>query len=190
MKAIDLRIEKWKKRLLDIGKRNRLINYRETKRSNIKITAPDIEDLYKKLVINEEALEFPFLVDDDEEDEVSSSEDVVSVAGDLETNRSIKEQQKTLRNLRNKAKTAIEEQGVNILYMSFGFLKWKESNDSDQTITSPVVLVPVRLILESIDSPFVLSLHEDEIVINPTLVFLPGLSVKELLMLRDRLHVC
>lgn len=37
MAAIDVRIDKWKKRLLDLGKRNRLINYRETKRSNIKI---------------------------------------------------------------------------------------------------------------------------------------------------------
>lgn len=169
MASIDLRIEKWKKRLLDLGKRNRLINYRETKRSNIKITVPDIEDLYKRLVINEEALEFPFMIDDNEEDTDSDKEDVVSFAGDLETNRSIKEQLKTLRNLRNKAKTAIEEQGVNILYLSFGFLKWKEYNDSDQTLTSPIVLVPVRLLLESIDSPFVLSLHEDEIVINPTL---------------------
>ncbi|WP_092472891.1 DUF4011 domain-containing protein [Desulfotruncus arcticus] len=45
----------------------------------------------------------------------------------------------------NQAKTAIEEQGVNILYLSFGFLKWKEINESEQIITSPIVLVPVIL---------------------------------------------
>lgn len=38
-------------------------------------------------------------------------------------------------------------------------------------ITSPIVLVPVSLTLEFITSPFVLRLHEDEIVINPTLKY-------------------
>lgn len=170
MAAIDVRIDKWKKRLLDLGKRNRLINYRETKRSNIKIVSPDLAELFRLLVVNETALEFPFpyeeLDDEDEED----AEPFTSL-GELQTNQSIKEQQKTLRNLRNKAKTALEEQGVNILYLSFGFLKWKESLDSDQTITSPIVLVPVTLTLESITSPFVLRLHEDEVVINPTLKY-------------------
>ena len=53
MANVDVNIEKWKKRLLDLGKKNRLINYRETKRSNIKITSPNSAELYSKLVINE-----------------------------------------------------------------------------------------------------------------------------------------
>jgi very-short-patch-repair endonuclease len=172
MSALDKRIDKWKNRLLDLGKRNRLINYKETKRSNIKIISPDLEELYTKIVINEQALEFPFPRNDEDEDtEDNNVESIIISNGDIQTSQSIKEQQKTLRNLRNKAKTAIEEQGVNVLYLSFGFLKWKESNDSDTYITSPIVLVPVSLILESITSPFVLRLHEDEIVTNPTLKY-------------------
>ncbi|WP_407311770.1 DUF4011 domain-containing protein [Desulfosporosinus sp. SB140] len=170
MTVIDIRIDKWKKRLLDLGKRNRLINYRETKRSNIKIVSPDLADLYISLVHNGNDLAFPFPTDENYEDHGDESNSLVN-KGDLESNRSIKEQQKTLRNLRDKAKTAIEEQGVNILYLSFGFLKWKESSDSEQIITSPIVLVPVILKLESISSPFVLSLHDDEIVSNPTLIY-------------------
>ncbi|MBN2981530.1 DUF4011 domain-containing protein [Cohnella algarum] len=170
MAAIDVRIDKWKKRLLDLGKKNRLINYRETKRSNIKIVAPDLAELFRLLVVNETALEFPFPFEDFDDDEDEVSEPYTS-SGDLQTNQTIKEQQKTLRNLRNKAKTALEEQGVNILYLSFGFLRWKENQDSDQIITSPIVLVPVSLTLESITSPFVLRLHEDEVVVNPTLKY-------------------
>ncbi|SDJ82459.1 DUF4011 domain-containing protein [Paenibacillus naphthalenovorans] len=170
MAAIDVRIDKWKKRLLDLGKKNRLINYRETKRSNIKIVAPDLAELFRLLVVNETALEFPFPFEDFDDDEDEVSEPYTST-GDLQTNQTIKEQQKTLRNLRNKAKTALEEQGVNILYLSFGFLRWKENQDSDQIITSPIVLVPVSLTLESITSPFVLRLHEDEVVVNPTLKY-------------------
>lgn len=170
MAAIDVRIEKWKKRLLDLGKRNRLINYRETKRSNIKIVSPDLAGLYKRLVINENALEFPYPIDENYDGFDEDSYSAIS-NGDLQTNRTIKEQQKTLGNLRDKAKTATEEQGVNILYLTFGFLKWKESLESEQIITSPIVLVPVTLMLESIASPFVLTLHEDEIVVNPALIY-------------------
>jgi hypothetical protein len=79
--------------------------------------------------------------------------------------------QKTLKVLRDKAKTAIEEQGVNILYLSFGFIKWTESPSSDYWFNSPILLVPASLTIEAITSPYVLSLHEDEIVINPTLCY-------------------
>mgnify|MGYP000975953631 CR=1 FL=1 len=59
MAEIDVRIENWKKRLLDLGKRNRLINYKETKRSNINIISPCLADLYEALVTKEIALSFP-----------------------------------------------------------------------------------------------------------------------------------
>ena len=36
---------------------------------------------------------------------------------------------------------------------------------------SPIVLVPVSITIESLTSPYVLNLHEDEIVINPTLSY-------------------
>lgn len=170
MSTVDIRIDTWKKKLLDLGKKNRLINYRETKRSNIKIISPSLVELFQQLVVNETPLEFPFPFEDFQDEEVENTELYISV-GDIQTNQTFKEQQKTLRNLRNKAKTALEEQGVNILYLSFGFLKWKENHDSDQIITSPIALVPVTLTLESISSPFVLRLHEDEVIINPTLKY-------------------
>ena len=87
------------------------------------------------------------------------------------TNKSVKDQQATLRNLRNKAKTVMEEQGVNVLYLSFDFLRWTETAQSSDFLDSPLILVPVTLTWESITAPFVLSLHEDEIVINPTLTY-------------------
>ncbi len=38
--GIDQKVEIWKNKLLDLGKRNRLINYRETKRSTLSIKTP------------------------------------------------------------------------------------------------------------------------------------------------------
>ncbi len=55
------------------------------------------------------------------------------------------EMETRLRSLRNKAETAIEETGGNILYLSFGFLEWYESHDSDKARLAPLFLVPVTL---------------------------------------------
>ena len=162
------RIEIWKKLLLDFGKRNRLINFLEGKRSNVKITTPSLDRLWELVVVNEKELVFPYAkkiqVNDDGEEVYETI-----IKGDIETNKPIGELQKTLKALRYKANTSIEEQGINTLYLTFGMLKWNERDDSSQMLSSPVILVPVRLLIESITSPYRLVMHDDEIVINPTL---------------------
>lgn len=177
MQKIDVRIESWKKKLLDLGRRNRLINFKETKRSNINILDPSISEFYNLLVNEEKMLSFSYPIETGNNDEYNMFEvesdsgklDIQIIEGDLGTNQSIKEQQKTLKSLRQKAKTAIEEQGVNVLYLAFGFLNWKESVGSSQSYTSPLVLVPVNISIESLTSPYKIELHDDEIVLNPTL---------------------
>lgn len=163
------RIETWKKLLLDLGKRNRLINFKEGKRSCVKLTTP-YEKLFEQIVVRENDLKFPYskkVVVNDEGEEVYET----IIPGDIETNLTISELQKTLKALRYRANTSIEEQGINILYLAFGMLKWRESDDSTEVYSAPIVLVPVRLTIASLVSPYVLSLHEDEIVINPTLQY-------------------
>lgn len=76
-----------------------------------------------------------------------------------------------MKSLRNKARLFTEEQGINALYLSFGFLHWKEAQHSEEYYNAPLILVPVKLTLDSISSPYRLSMHEDEIVVNPTLMF-------------------
>lgn len=169
MTALDHKLETWKNKLLDLGKRNRLINYKDAKRSSLRIYTPAIFELWESFVVSENVLEFDYF-EDDVKNQIENNKEIV-VKRRVVTNQSINEQQKTLRSLRAKSKTAMEEQGVNILYLSFGFLKWSESINSDLYFSAPIVLVPVTLTVESITSPFILSLHEDEIVINPTLVY-------------------
>ena len=141
----------------------------------MKIIKPDILNLWQDFVVNERAIEFPFfdeeLSDSDNEQLSLIEEDLIDLQSYIQTNQSIKEQQRTLRSLREKAKTASEELGVNILYLSFGFLKWTESGKSEQSMMSPLVLVPASLTIESINDPYILNIHEDEIVINPTLKY-------------------
>lgn len=165
---LERNIDNWKKSLLELGKRNKLINYKDTKRSNINIVEPGINDLFENLVLKEKAMAFPLYEDEVSED---GGEPLLIHSGDIRSDRTLVEEQKTLRNLRSKSKSFIQEQGINVLYMSFGFLEWKEAQHSDVVIKSPLVLVPVTLTMESIADPYVLKLHEDEIVLNPTLAY-------------------
>ena len=186
------RVEVWKKLLLDFGKRNRLINFLEDRRGNVRLTQPVFEKLYES-VVDEKELQFPYAKivsyddyqkkykkytpihyftrkeeDGDTEKTIIDSV-LIEISGDISTNKNVLELEKTLKNLRYKANTSIEEQGINTLYLTFGMLKWKEQDDTSKTIASPIVLVPVKLLIESIISPYRLVLHDDEIVVNPTL---------------------
>lgn len=177
---LDKKIEYWEHQLLDLGKRNKMINYRETKRTTIKLVEPSFSDLFKRLAINEETLTFQRSIDKETDIRVYSvlsllehlSNPLPVTVGDIKTEGSILERQRTLKNLRAKARLALEEQGTNILYLSFGFIEWKDGKGaSAQWIKSPLIMVPVVLVLEALNSPYTLKKHEDDIVLNPTLEY-------------------
>ena len=186
------RIEVWKKSLLDFGKRNRLINFKESKRGNVRFLTPTYNELYEKIVIQENEIVFSYSKivsyddflkkykqctptqyikkkkeEEDDPDEITAV--VIEIPGNVTTNKSVLELENTLKSLRNKTNTFIEEQGINTLFLTFGMLKWKEQDNSSQILSSPLILVPVKLCIESLTSPYKLILHDDEIVINPTL---------------------
>ncbi len=178
--VLEKRIKHWEMQLLDFGKRNKMINYRDTKRSTLRIIEPSIDDFFKRLAISEEHLTFQKSVDHDNNarifsllsllDTLSSPIDVA--IGDIRAETSFAECQKTLKNLRAKARLSLEEQGTNILYLSFGFIEWRNGKGSSaQLVKSPLILVPVVLTLDSINAPYTLSKHEDDIVVNPTLEY-------------------
>lgn len=172
---LNAKLNTWKKKLLDTSKRNQLLNFKDYKSSTLAIQEPTIEELWERLVVQERPLKFPLPKGNPLLDEIYSPaiSDVTSYENPdgVVTNKSIEDLLRTLRNLRAKAKLGMEEQGINFLYLSFGFLNWKEQENSEQSFPSPLILVPVKLTVESLLAPFVLSLSEDEIVTNPTLFY-------------------
>ena len=81
-----------------------------------------------------------------------------------------------LRGLRQKAESAIEETGANILYLAFGFLEWFDNRDSEKTRLAPLFLVPTRLIKGRLNTltgtyEYRLSYSGEEII--------PNLSLRE-----------
>lgn len=177
---LNKKIEYWENQLLDLGKRNKMINYRETTRSTLKLIEPGFDELFRRFAIGEETLTFRRPVD--RETDVRTY-DILSLLenlsfplqvtiGDIRTEESIEESRKALKNIRAKARLSLEEQGTNILYLSFGFIEWIDGKGAAaQTCKSPLILVPAVLSLASLHSPYTLSRHEDDIVVNPTLQY-------------------
>ena len=172
------KIEYWKSQLLDTGKRNKMINYRETARATLKIVEPGLDKLYENYVQNENELTFQYPIDKDSDIRTYSmlrlldrlSCPIPVLLGDIKVATSFQENKKTLKNLRNKSRLALEEQGTNILYLSLGFIEWQENHGSHHSwVKSPLILVPVSLMVESLNAPFKLVRYDDDVVVNPTL---------------------
>ncbi len=172
------KFEAWKHGLLDISKRNKLMNYRKTKRATLQITIPSMTELFKRLVHDGDTLSFRRQIDASDDLHLSQlfyimdkmDAPVELAEGEIYSDLSVAEMNRTLKNLRLKARLSQEEQGINILYLCFGFLQWKQKHNDDYLI-SPLVLVPVSLELESILSPYRMKRLEEDIVINPTLEY-------------------
>ncbi len=77
---------------------------------------------------------------------------------------------RALYNLRARARTAAEEQGVNVLYVAFGLLHWIDAETKEEA-QSPVVLAPVKLEKERGREAYALELLEDDLLLNPTLTY-------------------
>ena len=178
---LDKKFGYWQNQLLDLGKRNKMINYRETKRATLKLIEPEFEELFNRIAVNEEELTFQSPVDKNSDIRAYSVLSLLETLscpipvniGDIKANGSILERQKTLKQMRSKSRLALDEQGTNILYLVSGFVEWKEKNDtSSPWIKSPLILVPVSLVLESINTPYILKKYDDDIVVNPTLAYL------------------
>jgi very-short-patch-repair endonuclease/DNA polymerase III delta prime subunit len=77
--------------------------------------------------------------------------------------------QKRLLGLFYDARTYEEEQGVNILYLAVGFLKWYEADKPDHARYAPLLLVPVELNRASAGANFRLRWREEETATNLSL---------------------
>jgi very-short-patch-repair endonuclease len=116
------------------------------------------------------------LFDSDGEEEASRREPHVELADCLRapalydnhilTDMSDRALGNRLNRLALNARTALSEQGVTILYVAFGLLRWYESVDSDSPLFSPLLLVPVQLKREGAAATWTLSALEEEVVGN------------------------
>lgn len=181
LSAADEKISRWKKELLDTGMRNRLVNFRETRSGSLKVLEPSAKELFSQLAVKEKELSFRRPVtklSDYRTYAVLALMDTLGCplpveVGDIGTSGTVSEREKTLKNLQAKTRLAGEEQGINILYIAFGFVLWRDHTKANgRWIKSPLLMMPAALSRGKLTDPFKVRKTDDEVTVNPTLSYL------------------
>ena len=76
---------------------------------------------------------------------------------------------KKLLSLYRETRRIEEEQGINVLYLALGFLRYFDSEKSDRSLYGPLILIPVDLERSNVRSQFSLVRRDDEIEPNQSL---------------------
>jgi very-short-patch-repair endonuclease len=87
----------------------------------------------------------------------------------LQTQLTAEGLQKRLTSLYYEAREVEEEQGVNVLYLVLGFLKWFESGTSEVERFAPLILLPVELTREGARDRFKLKIRDEDLYTNVSL---------------------
>ncbi len=196
-RAISIVIEGLRRKLLETGTRNRLIHVnRANQRANcLNIVNEKPDEVFRRLRTQSQRMRFKALGKDRETvgqelmlalpDETPAATTERQTDQYLETLLGPEALARRLLRLARDAKTAEEEQGLNILFLALGFLRWKEAPGSEVVREAPLVLLPVELVRNERTSTFDLRMRDDDITTNRPLqerlrqdfnVTLPGID--------------
>ena len=177
------KLDRARTELLDLSARNRLLNIPRGARGAKSVTIVDelSDEVYAALVCKgrpftflpgrseagegeaPEGDELPELAQP-EDDEIDQNTDTR-----LQTRLTPSGLQKRLLELYFDARTLEEEQGVNILFLALGALKWIDPNNSANIRHAPLILVPVSLERGNAAEKFKLRLRQEEVACNLSL---------------------
>lgn len=87
----------------------------------------------------------------------------------LQTQLTAEGLQKRLTAIYYEAREVEEEQGVNVLYLALGFLKWFEDGRSEVERFAPLILLPVELTREGARDRFKLKIRDEDLFTNVSL---------------------
>ena len=176
------KLDYWAKKLLDVGKRNPLINYKDRKDMTTEVVCPDPQDFFDKLqrgttleVYDPFISEYEPLLDDEprEKGRLSKEEYIAKYRSRLRkvsqilTFNAEVSAASAMKKIYKKGVEAQEESGLNVIYAAFGFLTWKESDSSQKEYKAPLLLIPIRIIHDNNRGPFFVEILEDDVVVNP-----------------------
>ena len=187
------KLDAWAKKLLDTNKNNNLINFRDRKTSTVEILCPSADSLLDKIGSTEFEVFDPHISENEDDVETIRIDEMLTSQEPEEKDRKtaymeryadkLKKQNQILlystkaspitciKNIDKKARAFMDETGVNVAYIAFGFIHWRESEFSNDVILAPVLLVPVQLHQETGADPYQVKAAEDDIIVNPTFAY-------------------
>ena len=172
---IEKEFKNLRRELLDLTLRNQLLNFK-SRAKTITIVNQSPVNLFQTLVLQDSKMYFVANKKDKKEDKSSVWDHIPFdfskfSEGDkkLATDLTPKELQKRLYYINNQAKTMLQEQGYNILYLAIGFLEWKDKSKPRQKNKAPLVLIPVAMERKKVGESFNLEWTGEDIQTNISL---------------------
>jgi len=180
-------LDKWKEKLLDTGKGNKLINYKMNSSKNLEILSPYSDQVFYKILNNKVFNCFDtdsrITYYKDHSEEPLSTKDIHSLLLDDITYRNIpllegqfvlfnakSSVKSTINNVYKTTTTFLEEKGVNVLHLAMCFLDWYDVTEKIK-LSSPLLLIPLIMTKDKINKSYTFHKEEDEVITNPTLVY-------------------
>lgn len=81
------------------------------------------------------------------------------------------ELKKTIKEVYRSAKTSIEENGANTLYLALGLLRWYEAKGANPPARyAPILLVPIEIVRKSAAQGYAITLRDDDPQLNITML--------------------
>jgi len=165
-------------KLVDRNLRNRLIStpLESSRTKSLRVSGGESEQIFTIMLSQKKQMTF-LPIPDAVGDEGVTEEQTDLVATDagvvgenvLQTKLTKTNLEKKLKSLFYESKEYEEEQGVNVLYIALGFLKWYEDANSDIAKYAPLVLLPVELSREGAKDRYKLKLRDEDIFTNVSL---------------------
>lgn len=176
---IDHLLRDARKKLLETGTRNKLVHVnRGAKRAkSVAIINERSDDIFSLVRTKKNKMHFRPLVGeatDVDDAEINLASLTPDLAPDdprftdkyLEVPHAPDRLSKKLLRLALDAKTAEEEQGINVLYLALGFLSWYEDKASAVKREAPLILLPVQLVRNARTATYDLVSRDEDIVTN------------------------
>jgi very-short-patch-repair endonuclease len=185
MDKVFKQLEVTRKELLDMGLRgNPMLSFKHNKSKTLEIIDELSDEIFKVLVSNNKSMKFlpvpkDALPEDGDEIGVRLAQITEYLSENVGSNRHTDNALQTrltadkldlrLMKLNTEAKTYIEEQGVDILYLALGFVNWYEDVNSDIQRKAPLLLIPVKLSRATAKEGFKVTYTEADLGSNLTL---------------------
>jgi hypothetical protein len=154
-----------RRELIDISRRNRLLH---SPRTGKRIHCLEFANVDPDAVFAEIAREgktFAFAV----EEESTETEIRPKALPTLQARVTPEVLERRLLKFFREARVIEEEQGVNILFLAFGFLKWFEDPRSEEVCWAPLILLPAAIERRQGREQFVLQARDDDLIVNVSL---------------------
>ena len=180
------KVDQWERKLLDFSMRNHLLNARSSS-GMIPILVADLPE-FENLIAKEQEFELVHRPEDWNRHGITAGsfetfndlyEYADGIKASLEQNKvhswdGPTTLSKNATKLYRDSRSAIEENGVNNLYLAMGVLKWFDYTKRGKTASTahyaPLILIPVELIKRPANVGYVIKKREDETVVNRTLL--------------------